>query len=88
MGHVLPVPPAPGGICGLTDVWLAEVYLAAAAEKKPDGSPKRALVVSARLLRFVGDLVYLVLLEGPNLNALTNNAVSLYARGILRHRVT
>ena len=40
------------------------------------------------LLRFVGDQVFLVLLEGSNLNALVNNAVSLYDRGILRRRVT
>jgi hypothetical protein len=40
------------------------------------------------LLTFVGDRVYLVLLEGSNLNALVNNSVSLYDRGILRHRVT
>jgi hypothetical protein len=40
------------------------------------------------LLTFVGDLIYLVLLEGSNLNALVNNSVSLYDRGILRHRVT
>ena len=40
------------------------------------------------LLKFVGDLVYLVLLEGSNLNALVNGAVSLYDRGIQRHRVT
>src|SRR3954452_22855256 len=39
------------------------------------------------LLRFVGDMVYLVLLEGSNLNALVNNSVNLYDRGILRHRV-
>jgi hypothetical protein len=40
------------------------------------------------LLKFVGDLVYLVLIEGSNLNTLMHNAVSLYERGILRHRVT
>jgi hypothetical protein len=40
------------------------------------------------LLKFVGDLVYQVLLDGSNLNALVNNSVSLYDRGILRHRVT
>ncbi|HVS34971.1 MAG TPA: hypothetical protein VMS17_05275 [Gemmataceae bacterium] len=40
------------------------------------------------LLKFVGDLVYLVLLEGSNLNALVNGAVSLYDRGIQRHRIT
>ena len=40
------------------------------------------------LLKFVGDLVYLVLLEGSNLNALVNEAVSLYDRGIQRHRIT
>jgi hypothetical protein len=39
------------------------------------------------LLKFVGDMIYLVLLEGSNLNALVNGAVSLYS-GILRHRVT
>ena len=36
----------------------------------------------------MGDLVYLVLLEGSNLNALVNGSVSLYDRGIQRHRVT
>jgi hypothetical protein len=40
------------------------------------------------LLKFVGDVVYLVLLEGSNLNALVNGSVSLYDRGIQRHRVT
>ena len=40
------------------------------------------------LLKFVGDLVYLVLIEGSNLNKLMNDAISLYERGILRHRVT
>jgi hypothetical protein len=40
------------------------------------------------LLTFVGDQVYLVLIEGSNLNALVKNAVSLYDRGIQRHRVT
>jgi hypothetical protein len=40
------------------------------------------------LLTFVGDRVYLVLLEGSNLNALVNESVSLYDRGIQRHRVT
>jgi hypothetical protein len=40
------------------------------------------------LLKFVGDLVYLVLLEGSNLNALVNDAISLYDRGLLRQRVT
>ena len=40
------------------------------------------------LLKFVGDLVYLVLIEGSNLNTLMNNAISLYDRGILRHRIT
>jgi hypothetical protein len=40
------------------------------------------------LLKFVGDLIYLVLLEGSNLNALVNGAVSLYDRGIQRHRIT
>jgi hypothetical protein len=40
------------------------------------------------LLKFVGDLVYLVLLEGSNLNALVNDSVNLYDRGIQRHRVT
>jgi hypothetical protein len=40
------------------------------------------------LLKFVGDLVYLVLIEGSNLNALVGGSVSLYDRGIQRHRVT
>ncbi len=40
------------------------------------------------LLKFVGDLVYLVLLEGSNLNALVKGAISLYDRGIQRNRVT
>src|SRR5262249_13403170 len=40
------------------------------------------------LIRFVGDLVYFVLIEGSNLNLLVNGAISLYDRGILRHRVT
>ena len=40
------------------------------------------------LLKFVGDLIYLVLLEGSNLNALVNGAVNLYDRGIQRHRIT
>jgi hypothetical protein len=40
------------------------------------------------LLKFVGDLVYLVLLEGSNLNALVNGCTNLYDRGIQRHRVT
>ena len=40
------------------------------------------------LLKFVGDLVYLVLLEGSNLNALVNGAVNLYDRGIQRRRIT
>lgn len=40
------------------------------------------------LLKFVGDLVYVVFIEGANLNALVNNSISLYDRGILRHRIT
>ena len=40
------------------------------------------------LLKFVGDQIYMVLIEGSNLNMLMNNAISLYERGILRHRVT
>lgn len=40
------------------------------------------------LLKFVGDLVYLVLIEGSNLNAPIGGAVSLYDRGILRQRVS
>lgn len=40
------------------------------------------------LLRFVGDKVYLVLIEGSNLDMLINASLSLYERGILRHRVT
>jgi hypothetical protein len=40
------------------------------------------------LLKFNGDEITLVLLEGSNLNALVNGSVSLYDRGIQRHRVT
>ena len=40
------------------------------------------------LLKFVGDMVYLVLLEGSNLNAPINGCTNLYDRGIQRHRVT
>jgi hypothetical protein len=40
------------------------------------------------LLRFVGDLVHVVLIEGSNLNVSIDGGVSLYDRGILRHRVT
>jgi hypothetical protein len=39
------------------------------------------------LIKFVGDLVYLVLIEGSNLNALINDTVNLYDRGIQRHRI-
>jgi hypothetical protein len=40
------------------------------------------------LLKFTGDLIYLVLIEGSNLNALVKGAISLYDRGLLRHRIT
>ena len=40
------------------------------------------------LLKFVGDLVYLVLIEGSNLNQIMSGAISLYDRGILRRRIT
>ncbi len=40
------------------------------------------------LLKFVGDQVYLVFIEGSNLNVLVNDGMSLYERGILRHRIT
>ena len=40
------------------------------------------------LLKFVGDMIYLVLIEGSNLNALVGGAVSLYDRGVQRHRVS
>jgi hypothetical protein len=39
------------------------------------------------LLKLVGDMVYLVLLEGSNLNTFVNGSVSLYS-GIQRHRIT
>ncbi len=39
-------------------------------------------------MKFVGDLVYCVLIEGSNLNTLMNNVISLYERGILRPRIT
>ena len=37
---------------------------------------------------FVGSELYLVRLRGRNLNKLTDGAVSLYERGLVRHRVT
>jgi hypothetical protein len=40
------------------------------------------------LLKFVGDKIYLVRVEGSNLNGLVNGSASLYDRGILRHRVS
>jgi hypothetical protein len=40
------------------------------------------------LLKFTGDLIYLVLIEGSNLNVLVNNSVNLYDRGINRHRIS
>lgn len=40
------------------------------------------------LLRFVGDLIHEVRIEGSNLNVTTGSGASLYDRGILRHRVT
>jgi hypothetical protein len=40
------------------------------------------------LLKFTGDEITLVLLEGSNLNALVKGSVNLYERGIQRHRVT
>ena len=40
------------------------------------------------LLRFVGDIIHLVLIEGTNLNTLVNGGTSLYDRGLQRHRVT
>lgn len=39
------------------------------------------------LLKFVGDEISLVLLEGSNLNAVVNGAVSLYS-GLQRNRIT
>jgi hypothetical protein len=43
---------------------------------------------SGILLKFVGDMIYLVLVEGSNLNALVKDGANLYQRGIQRHRVT
>jgi len=40
------------------------------------------------LLTFVGDRIYLVLLEGSNLNLLVGGVTNLFDRGILRHRIT
>jgi hypothetical protein len=39
------------------------------------------------LLKFVGDQVYLVLIEGSNLNAPVNGATTLNERGVQRQRV-
>jgi hypothetical protein len=40
------------------------------------------------LLKFVGDAIYLVVLEGSNFASLVNGSASLFDRGIQRHRVT
>lgn len=40
------------------------------------------------LLRFVGDRITLVLIEGSNLNAEVGGSASLFDRGLQRHRVT
>jgi hypothetical protein len=40
------------------------------------------------LLKFTGDQITLVRLEGSNLNAMVNGSVNLFERGIQRHRVT
>ena len=40
------------------------------------------------LLRFVGDRITLVLIEGSNLNASVGGTASLFDRGLQRHRVT
>lgn len=40
------------------------------------------------LLKFVGDLKHLVLIEGSNLNALGRGTINLYDRGIQRQRIT
>jgi hypothetical protein len=39
-------------------------------------------------LLFVGSELYLVTLRGRNLNKLTESGVSLYERGLVRHRIT
>lgn len=43
---------------------------------------------SGLLLKFVGDAIYLVHIQGSNLNAVVNDGANLYQRGIQRHRVT
>jgi hypothetical protein len=40
------------------------------------------------LCKFVGDLVYYVLIEGSNLNSMMKRSVSLFSRGLLHHRIT
>lgn len=40
------------------------------------------------LLKFVGDLITLVLIEGNNLNVMVDQSASLYTRGLQRHRIT
>lgn len=40
------------------------------------------------LLKFVGDMNYLVLIEGSNVNGLVKETINLYDRGIQRHRIT
>jgi hypothetical protein len=39
------------------------------------------------LCKFVGDLTYLVLIEGSNLNSMLQGGITLFDRGLHRHRV-
>ncbi len=39
------------------------------------------------LLKFVGDLIYLVLIQGSNLNSMVKNGMTLFDRGLHRQRV-
>lgn len=39
------------------------------------------------LLKFVGDMIYLVLIEGSNLNAMMKGGITLFDRGLHRQRV-
>ncbi|HXG11577.1 MAG TPA: hypothetical protein VNK04_17615 [Gemmataceae bacterium] len=50
--------------------------------------PKRYHPSLGIVLLFVGSEMYLVTLRGRNLNRLSEAGISLYERGILRHRVT
>jgi hypothetical protein len=84
--------PAFGFLRGLRDRSLAVEFRFAGGHRTAfpyawlgpvEYDPSRGL-----LLRFVGDRITLVLIEGSNLNAEVGGTASLFDRGLQRHRVT